>query len=311
MTPLIAAGDVAGQGLEGVSGDLLPLFRELGDLKRIRSADRPGSIADRLFADAWGALVAGAPVDRVMPITVAAAVAAARLGDLDAAKLRALGLDRDDVLDVLRRSFDAVAAPLDPALTATLRAALGEALAGGKPPAFVAQLARQPRAGVTCPDRPRIILQPEENHAEHCLVVTVYAVLVAPVFDADPAAVFLAAMAHHLHSAAMPDAGYSGEVMLGDKLDQVIETSRELALAQLEPALQRQVLDAIAPIADDASAEARAFHTGDVIDRVLETQQHLMTARLTMEQVLGDYGLVHDGPVKSFHDRVLAAVGLP
>ena len=298
-------------GVAELDGALLPLFRELGDLKRIRSADRPGSVADRMFVDGWGALVAGIAVDRVMRVTVAAAVAAARLGDLDYAKLRQLGLDHAEAVAVLRRAFDAVAGPIDGRFSDELRAALGDPLPPGDPPAFVAQLARQPRAGVTCPDRPRIMLQPEENHAEHCLVVTVYAVLVAPAFGADPAAVFLAAMAHHLHSAAMPDAGYSGEVMLGPLLDRVIETSRGIALAQLAPGLQAQVRAAIAPIVDDASAEARAFHTGDVIDRVLEIEQHLATARVTMEQVLDTYGLVHDGPVKPFHDRVLAAVGLP
>ena len=299
-------GDVA-----GLDGALLPLFRELGDLKRIRSADRPGSIAERLFADAWGTLVAGTPVEQVMRVTVARAVAAARLGDLDHAKLRELGLDCDEAVAVLARAFDAVAGPVDRHLARELRDALDAVVAIGEPPPFVTQLQRQPRAGVTCPDRPRIMLQPEENHAEHSLVVAVYAVLLTPAFGGDPARVFLAAMAHHLHSAAMPDAGYSGEVMLGDHLDRVIARAREIALAQLPPALQAQVREAIASIADDASAEARAFHAGDVIDRVLEIEQHLATASVTMGRVLDDYGLVHDGPVKPFHDRVLAAVGLP
>lgn len=302
----MTSGDVA-----GLSGDLRPLFRELGDLKRIRSADRAGSTADRLFADAWGALAADDAVERVMRVTVAKAVAAARLADLDLAKLRQLGLGAADARTVLERSFDTVAGALDPTLVATLRSALGDTLTPGAPPGFVAQLARQPRAGVTCPDRPRIMLQPEENHAEHCLIVAVYAVIAAPAFGADPAAVFLAAMAHHLHSAAMPDAGYSDEVLLGDKLSRVIDNARAIALADLEPALQAQVLAAIAPIASDATPEARAFHAGDVIDRVLEIEQHLATAAVTMPHVLDTYGLVHDGPVKPFHDRVLAAVGLP
>ena len=47
-----------------------------------------------------------------------------------------------------------------------------------------------------------------------------------------------------------------------------------------------------------------------MLDRVLEIEQHLRAARLTMEVVLGEYELVHDGPVKAFHDRILADVGL-
>ncbi|HEX8418760.1 MAG TPA: hypothetical protein VF638_01965, partial [Sphingomonas sp.] len=64
----------------GLSPDVLPLFRELGDLKRIHSADRIGSIAERLFIGGWAALVAGMPVGEVMERIVAAALAAARLG---------------------------------------------------------------------------------------------------------------------------------------------------------------------------------------------------------------------------------------
>mgnify|MGYP000370774691 CR=1 FL=1 len=71
------------------------------------------------------------------------------------------------------------------------------------------------------------------------------------------------------------------------------------------------VVAALEPIANDVSPAARAFHAGDVIDRVLEIEHHLATARVTMGDVLDTYGLVHDGPVKPFHDRVLAAVGLP
>ncbi len=47
-----------------------------------------------------------------------------------------------------------------------------------------------------------------------------------------------------------------------------------------------------------------------MIDRVLEIEQHLRAASATMDTVLHTYELVHAGPVKPFHDRVLAEVGL-
>jgi hypothetical protein len=290
--------------------DLLPLFRELGDLKRLHSADRPGSLAERLFRDGWAMLHAGADPAEVMARTVAAALAAARLGDLDLAKLRALGLG-DEAAAVLARSVDEVAGVLDPALVARLKGALP--LGGpdaGPVPAFVDKLARQPRAGVTCPGRPRIMLQPAENHAEHCLVVAVYAVLASPGQGADPVPVFVASMAHHLHNADMPDSGFSGEVLLGDALDGVIARARDAALAELAPDVAGVVSDALRPIGGDETAEARAFHVGDVLDRVLEIEQHLRAATVTMDDVLGTYGLVHDGPVKGFHDRILSEAGL-
>ncbi|MGH3915687.1 MAG: hypothetical protein ACRDTC_20105, partial [Pseudonocardiaceae bacterium] len=41
------------------------LFREIGDLKRVRVAHAPGSAAQRAFSRAWAALVAGADPGRV------------------------------------------------------------------------------------------------------------------------------------------------------------------------------------------------------------------------------------------------------
>ena len=58
------------------------------------------------------------------------------------------------------------------------------------------------------------------------------------------------------------------------------------------------------------SPEGRAFHAADVIDRVLEIEQHLAAEHATMDLVLRDYELVHAGPVKVFHDAVLREVGL-
>jgi len=71
---------------------MLGLLRELGELKRIRSAGRDGTIAQRLFAAAWGALVAGQPLEAVMRGTTAAALAATRLGDIDREVLAELAI---------------------------------------------------------------------------------------------------------------------------------------------------------------------------------------------------------------------------
>ncbi|GAA3709101.1 hypothetical protein GCM10022268_18000 [Sphingomonas cynarae] len=289
----------------------LPLLRELGDLKRISSAERDGSIAERLFLRGWAALAAGNPPVSVMRRIVAAALAAARLGDLDRATLADLGLSDAEALAVLERGFDEVAAGLEPALALELRGALADgAPPAGPVPHFAVQQAGQPRAGVTCPGRPRLLLQPPENHAEHCLMVAVYGVIAAPGYGADATEVFLAGMAHHFHNAAMPDAGFTGEVLLGDLLDRVIAQARERAMAMLDPAVAAPVRAALVPIGGNETPAARAFHAADVIDRVLEIEQHLRAASATMDTVLHTYELVHAGPVKTFHDGVLAEVGL-
>ncbi|ACA16750.1 conserved hypothetical protein [Methylobacterium sp. 4-46] len=292
---------------------LRPLLVELNDLKRVRSAGRRGSIAERLFAQSWGALCGGAEAEGVALQVTATALAAARLGDLDAVFLAALGLAPGEAGEVLGRAFDEVARDLDPALRDALRRALlgAEEVPAGPLPGFVGLLAAQPRAGVTCPGRPRIVLEPPENHAEHCLMVAIYGVVLSPFYGADPATVFVAALAHHLHNALMPDSGFTGEVLLGPHLDGVIARSSAHALEELEPGLRARVERARRILPDDGTAEGRAFHAADVIDRVLQIAQHLRAASLGMDDVLGEMALVHEGPVKGFHDRVLAAMRLP
>ena len=39
--------------------ELRPLLTEVGDAKRVRVADAPGSLAEQAFARTWGRLVAG------------------------------------------------------------------------------------------------------------------------------------------------------------------------------------------------------------------------------------------------------------
>jgi 5'-deoxynucleotidase YfbR-like HD superfamily hydrolase len=303
--------------LAAVAGEAAPthlanLFRELNDLKRIRSAGRAGSIAARLFRAAWLALAQGEPPDAVMRRTTAATLVAARLADLDRAALAALGLAPPAVDEVLLAGFDSVAGDVAQPLRSRLRDSVGHTLStGGEPPGFVLLLEEQPRAGVTCPGQPRIVLEPPENHAEHCLMVAVYGVLLSPAYGADAATVFLAGLAHHLHNALMPDAGFTGEVLLGPHLDGAIAHATQGALDQLPPGLRTEVVAARRILPDAATPEGRAFHAADVIDRVLQTAQHLRAASLTKGRVLDEMHLVHDGPVKPFHDRVLREMSLP
>jgi len=296
-------------GSDGLGG----LLGEIGDLKRIRSAGRLGSIATRLFRLAWAELTGGAAAADVAHRVTAQALAAARLGDLDRSLLVKAGLPTAEVDAVLRRAVEEITVRIEEPLRSTLMdaIALPPPVRGGPEPPFVTRLEDQPRAGVTCPGRPRIVLQPAENHAEHCLVVAVYGVLLSPRYGADAAVVFLAALAHHLHNAGMPDAGFTGEMLLGDRLEAVMQHFTGDALASLGPDLRRRVVEARACLIDAETSEGRAFHAADVVDRVLEIAQHLRAGSLTMEVVLGDMALVHDGPLKPFHDRVLAEMRLP
>ena len=293
---------------------LLSLLREVGELKRVRSAGRAGSIATRRFLAAWSALAAGADPFEAMRRDVAETLVATTLGDLDAASLGAAGLDAATVGGVRRRAFDAAAAALPSSLRDLVSGSLGDdddATAEAAPPGFALALAAQPRAGLTCPGRPRLVLEPPENHAEHCHAVAVYGVLLAPVFGADPATVWLAGLAHHLHNAVLPDSGFTGERLLGASLDAAFEGATARALDSLDAPVAQRVRAARACLPDAGTAEGRAFHAADTLDRVWQIEQHLRPGQVTLAMALGDMALVHDGPVKRFQDGVLARAGLP
>ena len=289
---------------------LRPLLAEIGDAKRVRVAGAAGSLAEQAFGRAWARLVAGEDVAAVAWSETAAAVARARLAGIDAGVLTAAGLSGDDALTVLRRGFDEVAAPLDDGLRDRLRAALGPLPDAGAPPPLTAALNAQPRAGATAPGRPRIVVEPPESHGDHCLTVAVYGALVAPVVGADPVQPFLLGLAHHLHNVVLPDAGFAGEVLLGDALEPLMARLEERELAALPPALAGRLREVLALRAGADVPEARAFHAADVLDRVLQVHHHARAAAFTASQALDDLELVHAGPVQAFHLDVLAAAGL-
>ena len=289
---------------------LRPLLTEVGDAKRVRVADAPGSLAEQAFARAWGRLVAGEDAAAVALSETAAAVARARLAGIDGAVLRTAGLTDDEALGVLRRGFDEVAGPLDDGLRAELREALPLAVPAPEPPALAGLLNRQPRAGATAPGKARVLVEPPESHGDHCLTVAVYGVLVAPVFGADPVAPFLVGLAHHLHNVVLPDAGFAGEVLLGSALDRVVTTLEERELAALPGPLAERLRTVLRLRADAGAPESQAFHAADVLDRVLQVHHHARAAAFTADQALNDLELVHAGPVQAFHLDVLAAAGL-
>lgn len=299
------------------------VFREVGDLKRVRVAHATGSVAQRSFVRSWAALVAGADPGRVARTECGAALAGARLAGVDAAVLLNAGLVPGDVVEVLGRAVDEVAGALHRAVVARVHAELPDLVAdaaegralGPRPgspslPGFVAALCRQPRAGATAPGKPRLVIEPPEDHGEHSWAVAVYGALLADDLGADPGEVFLLGLAHHLHNASLPDAGFAGETLLGEHLDAVVHRLTERELATLPVVLAARVRVLLECRADADTPVGRAFHAADVLDRVLQMHHHARAAGFTVEQALVDLELVHAGPVTDYHDAVLAAAGL-
>ena len=292
---------------------LLPLFRELNNLKRIHASGKTGSWAERAFVRAWARLVAGEDCRALALQETARAVAATLLAGIDAEVLAGGGVPQAARREIFARAFDAASAPLAPDFAAALRETLDPEPSAdpppGRVPTFVPLLAGQPRAGATRPGHPRVVLEPAENHAEHCAVVAFNGVLAASVFGADPAVPFLTGLCHHLHNARLPDAGDAGDVLLGEHLRPLMETFRAAALDELPPALRGSARDSLQAVYRTDYPEARAFQAADSLDRVLEMEWHARSAAFTLDVALGDMDIIHPGPVQAFQLEVMRAVG--
>ena len=245
--------------MTSLSAVLAP-FSELNDLKRIYSSGRTGSVATRLFASAWMALTGGISVDAIAGWIAGRALAAARLGDIDRALLLAAGVSSTDAQHIERDAMQAVAGSMLVPIQGLIdRGYLVQPSSHTKCPAFVLALSRQPRAGITCPGRPRIVLEPPENHADHCLMVAIYGMLLSSFYDADPGRVFLAALSHHFHNAGLPDSGFTGEALLGPHLQTVMAHFTSDCLVQLAPALRVEVEQSRAILPDASTPRVAPF----------------------------------------------------
>ena len=292
---------------------LLPLFRELNGLKRVRVAGKDGSWAERLFVRAWARLIAAEDVARVAREETASAVVATLLAGIDAQVLADGGLPAEARREILHRAFDTACHPLSPASAESLRAAVtAEPVRPPAPavPPGVRLLAAQPRAGATRPGYPRVVLEPAENHAEHCAVVAVNGVLAAGVFGADPAGPFLTGLAHHLHNAYLPDAGDAGDSLLGEHQRPLLENCRARALQELPAFLHEPIRRGLTAVYRADTPEARAFQAADSVDRVLEMEWHARSAAFTLETALGEMDIIHPGPVQAFQLEVMRALRL-
>ena len=308
-------GGAHGQPAEGAGhlDGLLPLFRELNGLKRIRVAGKTGSWAERLFVRAWARLIAEEDPGQVAREETASAVVATLLAGIDAEVLADGEIPAEARLEILQRAFDTACHPLPPASAGSLRATLTAGptcpLTAAVPP-FVPLLAAQPRAGATRPGYPRVMLEPAENHAEHCAVVAVNGVLAAGVFGADVAGPFLTGLAHHLHNAYLPDAGDAGDSLLGDHQRPLIDFCRARALQELPAFLHEPIRHCLTAVYRADTPEARAFQAADSVDRVLEMEWHARSAAFTLATALGEMDIIHPGPVQAFQLEVMRALGL-
>ena len=291
---------------------LMPLFREIGNLKRIRAANIGDSFAGDLFKRAWGRVNGGTDARRVAVDITKDALIAANLGAINAEVLRSTELGEAEVELILKRAFDASAAPVVADLRDEMR---GEIAAqtdydADEIPPFAELLAHQPRSGATKVGAPKLIFDQPENHAEHSIIVGIYAVLLAPLYAADVETVFFAALTHHFHNAYLPDSGFAGEESLGEFLPAIFDAFRRKCLAQIPENIHDKIRRSLRIIETADAPEARAFHAADVIDRVLQMRHHAEANEFTLKYALEEAELVHAGAIQEFHYEVLRAAEL-
>ena len=303
------------------------VFAEVQDLKRQRPAHLSDSIASDLYREAWGRLLAGEDHGAVADVVVAKALVNVLFPGCDERFWGPAGIPYDEAEEMMAAALAATSAgQFGDATSERLRAAVTairteyEARGGGDElrgdyrradlPADVETLCRQPRAGATRPGFPRLVLVPPEMHSDHCLLTAVYAALLADCYGADRGVAFRCGLAHHLHNALLPDCGFAGEILLGDRLEGVIARGRERALGQLPSGVAAATREALRHHETIATPEGEAVSAADVIDRVLDVKWRTRAAAVTDADILGDLDLVHAGPLKDFQTELLEQTGL-
>lgn len=300
-------------GLGSAIADQLEFLRELNDVKRLYAQNLgPHSYASLIFLGAAKALHCDASLQA--DVWCAAIVSAARLGAITPSVLRDIGIDKSESSDILKNSIlaqQSLSAPLRDSLIDACDV-LNQTYFENAPqnPDWVTRLAASPRAGATCPGKPRIALEPAEMHSDHCVMVAAYAFLLADTFGANREDAWLIGLCHHLHNAYLPDAGFTGEILLGDHLDRVINTLRLRVLDTLSERYRNRISCLFDEINNLQSPLAQTFHAADTIDRVVQMEHYERAAKFRVTTALEEFNLVHEGTAQEFQHALLQSIGI-
>ncbi|MDZ7621562.1 MAG: hypothetical protein U5O69_03795 [Candidatus Competibacteraceae bacterium] len=302
----------------------MPLLQEIAELKRVTSAQMAGhSVAAQRFSGVWHALIAGHDPAVLARRELAAAALHTLLGPIDDAALADCGISASRRAEIYRTVVEQIFARFDGVVVHRLKDATQdlvdppvlEARPLQMAPPFIALLAAQPRAGAVALDAPRLVLTPQENHAEHCWSVAVMAAGLAMCWhdgadDRVLGDVFLLGLAHHFPNAWLPDGGFAAEVVLERDLVDIFDGLNARALAMLPARLADRCRAVLAQKDTDESTLGMIFNAADVIDRVMQQRHHDAQASFRLAEATQTRGLVHEGPLQAFHNRILTEAGL-
>ena len=291
----------------------MDFLREINDVKRLYACNLgPHSYTSLVFFGATKALHCNEPLQAA--VWCAAIVGAARLGAITPSVLKEIGIDRFDRTVVLKNSIlvhESLAMPLLGCLTDACEL-LDQICVEDTPnnSDWVTRLAESPRAGATCPGKPRIALEPAEMHSDHCIMVAAYGFLLADTFGANREDAWLIGLCHHLHNAYLPDAGFTGEILLGNHLEPVIDSLRLRVLNIFSAHYRHRVSRLFDEINDLESPLAQTFHAADTIDRVVQMEHYERAAQFRVAQALEEFNLVHEGAAQEFQHGLLQSIGI-
>lgn len=288
-------------------------FREINDVKRLYARNLGShSYISLVFFGATKALHCNEPLQAAA--WCAAIVGAARLGAITPSVLRDIEIDRFDRTVILKNSIlahESLAMPLLGCLSDACELLDQICIENTLPNSdWASRLAASPRAGATCPGKPRIALEPAEMHSDHCAMVAAYGFLLADTFGADREDAWLIGLCHHLHNAYLPDAGFTGEILLGNHLVPVIDSLRLRVLDTFSGHYRDRVSRLFNEINDLESPLAQTFHAADTIDRVVQMEHYERAARFKVAQALEEFNLVHEGAAQEFQHALLQSIGI-
>lgn len=291
----------------------LPLLRELNDIKRLYARNLGArSFATRVFFGATKPLHLGDPLNA--DVWCAAIVCAARLGAITPHILNDIGVTPKERLAVYQNSIQTHSSLPQNIKSALLDAAKNlDGVSVEKAEGhceWVEYLATSPRAGATCPGKPRIALEPAEMHSDHCILVATNAYILAGIFGANKEDAWLISLCHHLHNAYLPDAGFTGEVLLGSHLQSIIDSQRNRTLKNVSKNYQERITSLFKEIDDLESPLAQTFHAADTIDRVIQMEHYERAANFKVISALEDFNIVHEGSAQQFQFELLNSIGI-
>lgn len=297
---------------EGIRGRLT-FLREINDLKRLHAQNiSGGSFASWLFRLACVPICTGAPLQADM--WCSAFISGARLGAITPAVMKDVGISQSRRCTILKQAVSAHKTIGDEIIaTLSHTCAQYDSDYSESPfpsPDWVERLNVAPRAGATCPGKPRIVLEPPEMHGDHSLLVAVYGYLFSDLYGANREDAWLIGLCHHFHNAYLPDAGFTGETLLGHDLGFVLESLRARVLGTLPELYRSRLIRLFAEIERVETPVAKAFHSADTVDRVLQLEHYENAAQFRVQHAIVDLQLVHEGPTQAFQVELLNAMGL-